>query len=142
MPESEDNKSSKVITVTSLKGGVGKSTITANLAFTLAQSGKRILAIDCDFNIRNLDLIMGLEDRVVYDFGDAVKGTVSPEKAIISDPRCPSLFLCAAPYSDFEIPSKNQFDNLLSYFAESGNYIFIIINTITHHIIIGILNRW
>lgn len=129
MPESEDNKSSKVITVTSLKGGVGKSTITANLAFTLAQTGKRILAIDCDFNIRNLDLIMGLEDRVVYDFGDAIKGTVSPEKTIIPDPRCQSLFLCAAPYSDFEIPSKSKFDSLLSYFSESGNYDYIIIDS-------------
>ncbi len=73
--------------MTSLKGGVGKSTVTANLGYSLALRGKQTLVIDCDFNIRNLDLIMGLEDRVVYDFGDAVRGSVKAEKAVIRDPR-------------------------------------------------------
>ena len=67
------SRKTKIITVTSLKGGVGKSTVTANLGYSLALRGKQTLVIDCDFNIRNLDLIMGLEDRVVYDFGDAVR---------------------------------------------------------------------
>lgn len=122
-------KRSKVITVTSLKGGVGKSTVTANLAFALSQRGKRILAIDFDFNIRNLDLFMGLEDSVVYDFGDAVRGTVPPEKAVVSNPRSPLLSLCAAPYSDFEIPSKEVFSKTLDAYADSGLYDYIIIDT-------------
>ena len=81
------SRKTKIITVTSLKGGVGKSTVTANLGYSLALRGKQTLVIDCDFNIRNLDLIMGLEDRVVYDFGDAVRGSVKAEKAVIRDPR-------------------------------------------------------
>ena len=77
--------------MTSLKGGVGKSTVTANLGYSLALRGKQTLVIDCDFNIRNLDLIMGLEDRVV--------ATLSEEalrrKRRLSATRAASISLCA-----------------------------------------------
>ena len=115
--------------MTSLKGGVGKSTVTANLGYSLALRGKQTLVIDCDFNIRNLDLIMGLEDRVVYDFGDAVRGSVKAEKAVIRDPRSEYLSMCAAPYTDFQIPSEQAFSAVIDELSSSGRYDFIVIDT-------------
>lgn len=119
----------RIVIVTSLKGGVGKSTVTANLALTMALAEKRVLAVDCDFNMRSLDLIMGLEDNIVYDISDAAFGNVLPEKAVISDPRSENLFFCAAPYSSSEIPSKEQFHRVISAYASSGNYDYILIDT-------------
>ena len=123
------SRKTKIITVTSLKGGVGKSTVTANLGYSLALRGKQTLVIDCDFNIRNLDLIMGLEDRVVYDFGDAVRGGVKAEKAVIRDPRSEYLSMCAAPYTDFQIPSEQAFSAVIDELSSSGRYDFIVIDT-------------
>ena len=123
------SRKTKIITVTSLKGGVGKSTVTANLGYSLALRGKQTLVIDCDFNIRNLDLIMGLEDRVVYDFGDAVRGSVKAEKAVIRDPRSEYLSMCAAPYTDFQIPSEQAFSAVIDELSSSGRYDFIDIDT-------------
>jgi septum site-determining protein MinD len=64
----------RVIVVTSGKGGVGKTTITANISTALAMMGKKILAIDADIGLRNLDMILGLENRIVYDIVDVVEG--------------------------------------------------------------------
>jgi len=66
--------SAQVLTVTSGKGGVGKTTVTANLATALAMLGKRVTAIDADIGLRNLDVVMGLENRIVYDLVDVVEG--------------------------------------------------------------------
>lgn len=77
----------KVIMVTSCKGGVGKSTVSANLGIRLALDGWRTLIIDCDFGVRSLDLIMGLEDEVVFDITDIILHGISPEKALIRDSR-------------------------------------------------------
>lgn len=129
MAEIESKKRSRIITVTSLKGGVGKSTVTANLAFSLASRGKRTLAVDCDLSIRNLDLIMGLEDTVVYDLGDALRGSVPPQKAVIPDPRSTELFLCAAPFSDPGDLTEEAFKSVISELSESGMYDYIIIDT-------------
>ena len=93
------NQTAKVMLFTSCKGGVGKSTICANLAMTLAEKGKRVLMIDCDFGSRCLDLVAGLSDLAVYDIADAVLGRISPEKAVVADNRNSNLFFVAAPYS-------------------------------------------
>ena len=85
--------------ITSLKGGVGKSTVTANLALALAKEGRRTLAVDCDFTMRTLDLIMGHEDDVVYDICDIIRNDTPLEKAVIQDSRSENLYFCAAPYS-------------------------------------------
>lgn len=85
--------------VTSCKGGVGKSTVAANLGIKLALSNKKVVIIDCDFGVRSLDLIMGLEDEVIFDIVDIVKRDISPEKALVRDERAPELYFCAAPYS-------------------------------------------
>lgn len=86
----------KVITVTSGKGGVGKTTVTANLAAALAMIGKRIVAIDSDIGLRNLDVVMGLENRIVYDLVDVVEGRCRLNQAMIRDKRFPELYLIPA----------------------------------------------
>jgi septum site-determining protein MinD len=86
----------KVITVTSGKGGVGKTTVTANLAAALAMNGKRVVAIDSDIGLRNLDVVMGLENRIVYDLVDVVEGRCRLNQAMIRDKRFQELYLIPA----------------------------------------------
>jgi septum site-determining protein MinD len=88
--------SAKVITITSGKGGVGKTTITANLASALAMLGKKVVAIDADIGLRNLDVVMGLENRIVYDLVDVVEGRCRLRQAMIKDKRQPELYLIPA----------------------------------------------
>jgi len=86
----------KVITVTSGKGGVGKTTVTANLAATLATLGKKVVALDSDIGLRNLDVVMGLENRIVYDLVDVIEGRCRLNQAMIRDKRFPDLYLIPA----------------------------------------------
>lgn len=86
----------KVITVTSGKGGVGKTTVTANLATALAMMGKRVVAMDADIGLRNLDVVMGLENRIVYDLVDVIEGRCRIRQAMIKDKRHPELYLIPA----------------------------------------------
>ena len=86
----------KVITVTSGKGGVGKTTTVANIAVALASSGKKVVCIDGDIGLRNLDVIMGLENRIVYDIVDVIEGRCRTRQAMIRDKRLPDLFLIPA----------------------------------------------
>jgi septum site-determining protein MinD len=86
----------RTITVTSGKGGVGKTTVTANLAITLAQLGKRVVCIDADIGLRNLDVVMGLENRIVYDLVDVVEGRCKLRQAMVKDKRVPDLYLLPA----------------------------------------------
>jgi septum site-determining protein MinD len=88
--------SAKVITITSGKGGVGKTTATANLGVALAMLGQRVVAIDADIGLRNLDVVMGLENRIVYDLVDAVEGHCRLRQALIRDKRLSELFLLPA----------------------------------------------
>ncbi len=88
--------SGKVITITSGKGGVGKTTITANIASALAMLGKKVVAIDADIGLRNLDVVMGLENRIVYDLVDVIEGRCRLRQAMIKDKRQPDLYLIPA----------------------------------------------
>jgi len=88
--------SAKVITVTSGKGGVGKTTVTANLAVALAMLGRKVVAIDSDIGLRNLDVVMGLENRIVYDLVDVIEGRCRLRQAMIKDKRLPELYLIPA----------------------------------------------
>jgi septum site-determining protein MinD len=85
-----------VITITSGKGGVGKTTAVANLSAALASAGKKVVAIDADIGLRNLDVVMGLENRIVYDLVDVVEGTCRLRQAMIKDKRLPDLYLIPA----------------------------------------------
>jgi septum site-determining protein MinD len=87
---------SKVVVITSGKGGVGKTTTTANLAAGLASLGHKVIAIDFDVGLRNLDLIMGCERRVVYDFVNVIRGESSLRQAVIRDKRLDSLYMLPA----------------------------------------------
>src|SRR5512136_2743145 len=86
----------KVITVTSGKGGVGKTTATANLGVALASVGDKVVCIDADIGLRNLDVILGLENRIVYDLVDVVEGRCRLRQALIRDKRLPELYLIPA----------------------------------------------
>jgi septum site-determining protein MinD len=86
----------RIITVTSGKGGVGKTTATANIAVALANMGKRVVCIDADIGLRNLDVVMGLENRIVYDLVDVVEGRCKLRQAMVKDKRAPHLYLLPA----------------------------------------------
>ncbi len=88
--------SAQIITVTSGKGGVGKTTATANLGAALAELGNRVVCLDADIGLRNLDVVMGLENRIVYDFVDVVEGRCKLRQALIRDKRLENLFLIPA----------------------------------------------
>lgn len=85
-----------VVTVTSGKGGVGKTTTTANLAVALARIGKKVICLDGDIGLRNLDVVLGLENRIVYDLVDVVEGRCRLRQAMIRDKRLPELYLIPA----------------------------------------------
>ena len=89
-------KLTEIIVVTSGKGGVGKTTTSASLACGLAKRGKRVAVIDFDIGLRNLDLIMGCERRVVYDFVNVIQGDCTLKQALIKDKRIDTLFVLAA----------------------------------------------
>src|SRR6476646_8312594 len=86
----------QVVVVTSGKGGVGKTTSTAALGAALARSGQKVVVIDFDVGLRNLDLVMGAERRVVFDFVNVVQGAAKLPQALIRDKRVETLFLLPA----------------------------------------------
>jgi septum site-determining protein MinD len=88
--------SATVMTITSGKGGVGKTTTTANLGVALALAGKRVVTIDADIGLRNLDVVMGLENRIVYDLIDVVEERCRLRQAMIRDKRLSGLYLIPA----------------------------------------------
>ena len=83
----------KIITITSGKGGVGKTTATANIGAALAKNGEKVVCIDADIGLRNLDVVLGLENRIVYDLVDVVEGRCRLKQALIRDKHIPGLFL-------------------------------------------------
>ncbi len=86
----------RVITITSGKGGVGKTTATANIGIALGRLGKGVVALDADIGLRNLDVVMGLENRIVYDLVDLVEGRCRLRQTLIRDKRVPSLYMLPA----------------------------------------------
>lgn len=86
----------KVVTVTSGKGGVGKTTTTANIGAALAAEGRKVACIDADIGLRNLDVVLGLENRIVYDLVDVIEGRCRLRQALIRDKRLPELYLIPA----------------------------------------------
>ncbi len=86
----------QVVTITSGKGGVGKTTAVANLAVALAMDGKKVVCIDGDIGLRNLDVVMGLENRIVYDIVDVIEGRCRMRQAMIRDKHLQDLYLIPA----------------------------------------------
>ena len=117
---------SRVIVVTSGKGGVGKTTTTANLGTALAMDGFKVVLIDADIGLRNLDLIMGLENRVVYDLVNVVEGKCRLKQALIKDKRHRDLYMLpAAQTRDKDAVSGEQMKKLCDDLREEFDYIFI-----------------
>ena len=116
----------RVIVITSGKGGVGKTTTTANIGAALADKGHKVLLIDTDIGLRNLDVVMGLENRIVYDLIDVIEGRCRVSQALIKDKRCPNLVLLpAAQIRDKNDVSTDQMKELIYSLKESFDYILI-----------------
>ncbi len=117
---------SKVITVTSGKGGVGKTTSTANLGTALAKDGMKTLVIDTDIGLRNLDVVMGLENRVVYDVVDIIEGRCKPKQAMIKSRTLDNLFLIpAAQTRDKDSITPEQMKQLVLELKKDFDFILI-----------------
>lgn len=116
----------RVITITSGKGGVGKTTTTANLGTALAMRGARVAVIDADIGLRNLDVVMGLENRIVYDLVDVIEGRARLRQALIKDKRLPELFLLpAAQTRDKEAVTPEDMIALTNQMRPDFDYILI-----------------
>jgi septum site-determining protein MinD len=114
-------KLAEVVVVTSGKGGVGKTTTSASLACGLARAGKKVAVIDFDVGLRNLDLIMGCERRVVYDFVNVVHGEASIKQALIKDKRLDNLYVLAASQTrDKDALTKEGVEKVLRDLSNDG----------------------
>ncbi|HEX2981298.1 MAG TPA: septum site-determining protein MinD [Anaerolineaceae bacterium] len=115
-----------VITITSGKGGVGKTTTTANLAVALASSGQKVVCIDGDIGLRNLDVVLGLENRIVYDLVDVVEGRCRLRQAMIRDKRLPELYLIpAAQTRDKSAISPSDMVRLVDELREEVDWVLV-----------------
>ena len=118
---------SEVIVITSGKGGVGKTTTTANVGTGLAQLNKKVVLIDTDIGLRNLDVVMGLENRIVYNLVDVIEGNCRIKQALIKDKRCPNLYLLpSAQTRDKTSVNPEQMKKLVADLkAEGFDYILL-----------------
>ncbi len=116
----------EVIVITSGKGGVGKTTTTANLGSSLAEAGKKVVLVDTDIGLRNLDVVMGLENRIVYDIVDVIEEKCKLRQALIKDKRFEELFLLpAAQTRDKTAINEEQMIDLTKKLKEEFDYILI-----------------
>jgi septum site-determining protein MinD len=119
--------SARRIVITSGKGGVGKTTTTANVGAALAMLGKRVVLVDADIGLRNLDLVLGLEKRIVFDLVEVVEGRCQLRQALIKDKRFGELLsiLPAAQTRDKTAVSENQFATVIDELAGMCDYVII-----------------
>ncbi|MEO2069201.1 MAG: septum site-determining protein MinD [Desulfurobacteriaceae bacterium] len=116
----------KVFCITSGKGGVGKSTVTGNLATALASKGYKVVAIDADIGLRNLDLILGLENRIVYDIVHVIEGACTVEKALVKDKKTKNLYLLpAAQTKDKSAVKPEDLVKIVEELRKKFDFIFI-----------------
>ncbi|MEW9096654.1 MAG: septum site-determining protein MinD [Clostridiaceae bacterium] len=116
----------EAIVITSGKGGVGKTTTTANIGTALASMDKKVVVVDGDTGLRNLDVLMGLENRIVFTLMDAIEENCKLKQALIKDKRFPNLFLLpTAQTRDKDDISKEQMSKLISELKEEFDYVLI-----------------
>ena len=116
----------RVIVVTSGKGGVGKTTTTANIGMALASMGEKVALVDADIGLRNLDLVLGLENRIVYNVVDVVEGRAKLKQALIKDKRSPNLaFLPAAQTRDKSAVTPEQMLTIIEELRHDFTYVLI-----------------
>jgi len=117
---------SEVLVITSGKGGVGKTTTTANLGTGLAAQGKRVVLVDADIGLRNLDVVMGLENRIVFDLVDVVEGNCRLKQALIRDKNLSNLSLLpTAQTKDKNAVNPEQMRKLCAQLREEFDYVLI-----------------
>ena len=117
---------SEVIVVTSGKGGVGKTTTSANVGTGLAKLNKKVVLIDTDIGLRNLDVVMGLENRIVYNLVDVIEGNCRIKQALIKDKRYPNLYLLpSAQTKDKNSVTEEQMKKLTEDLKEEFDYIIL-----------------
>lgn len=116
----------KVLVVTSGKGGVGKTTTTANIGTGLAKLGRKVVLLDADIGLRNLDLVMGLENRIVYDLVDVTEGRCKIRQALIKDKRFENLFLLpAAQTREKDSVNEDQMRAVCDELRKDFDYIIV-----------------
>lgn len=116
----------ETIVITSGKGGVGKTTTTANIGTALASMGLKVVLVDTDIGLRNLDVVLGLENRIVYDLVDVVNGNCRLRQALIKDKRFENLALLpAAQTKDKTAVTPEQVKNLCTQLKEEFDYVII-----------------
>ncbi|MBQ4058101.1 MAG: septum site-determining protein MinD [Lachnospiraceae bacterium] len=116
----------EVIVITSGKGGVGKTTTSANIGTGLAQLRKKVVLVDTDIGLRNLDVVMGLENRIVYNLVDVVEGTCRYRQALIKDKNTPNLFLLpSAQTKDKSAVTPEQMKKLVEELKEEFDYVIL-----------------
>ena len=116
----------EVIVITSGKGGVGKTTTTANIGAGLSWLGKKVIVIDTDLGLRNLDVVMGLENQIVYNLVDVIEGTCRLKQAAIRDRRYENLYLLpSAQTKDKSAISPEQMKKLTSELKEEFDYVLL-----------------
>ena len=115
------------IVVTSGKGGVGKTTVTLNIGAALALRGKRVALVDTDLGLRNLDVVMGVEDKIVFDLVDVVEGRCRLKQALVQDVRFSGrlVLLPAAQTRDKDTVSAQQMRQVVAELAEQFDYVLI-----------------
>ena len=112
--------------ITSGKGGVGKTTTTSNISVALARAGHKVVAVDADIGLRNLDVVMGLENRVVYNFIDVLEGTCRLNQALVRDKRVDNLFLLpAAQTRTKDAVSAEQMEELCAMLRKEFDFIIL-----------------
>lgn len=117
---------SEVIVITSGKGGVGKTTTTANIGTGLAKLGKKVVLIDTDIGLRNLDVVMGLENRIVYHLVDVVEGNCRMKQALIKDKRFNNLYLLpTAQTRDKSAVNQQQMKHIIEELQDEFDYILL-----------------
>lgn len=118
--------SGRVIVVTSGKGGVGKTTSSANIGTALAKGGAKVVLIDTDIGLRNLDLLMGLENRIVYTIIDVIEERCKLQQALVKDKRMPNLcLLAAAQTADKTALSAEQMKDITERLKEEFDFIIV-----------------
>ena len=117
----------EAIVITSGKGGVGKTTATLNIGAAMALRGAHVLLVDTDIGLRNLDVVMGLEEKVVYDLVDVVEGKCRLRQALVEDPRFFGRLhlLPAAQTRDKDAVTAEQMDALISDLTQNVDYVLI-----------------
>lgn len=116
----------EVIVITSGKGGVGKTTTSANIGMGLSREGKKVVMIDADIGLRNLDVVMGLENRIVYDLVDVVEEKCKIKQALIKDKRCSNLYLLpSAQTKDKSAVEPEQMKKLCDELRKEFDFIII-----------------